>query len=121
MVPMRRKEYSDGLREVVIKHFLDDDSEREIAHKVLIPCITVHRMIVKYKSTKCIGKFPDRGRKRKSTVHVARIISHKIKTDRWKAALSIKMELETELGTVVSVSMVRRPAHEVGLNGCVAR
>ena len=44
MAPKKKKEYSDDLREVVIKHFLNGDSEREIARKVSIPrsCIDVY-------------------------------------------------------------------------------
>ena len=55
MTPRNTKEYSYDLRETVIKHFLDGDSEREIARKALIPHTSIHRKIQKYKSTKCIG------------------------------------------------------------------
>ena len=34
MTPRNKKEYSYNLRETVIKHFLNSDSEREIARKV---------------------------------------------------------------------------------------
>jgi transposase len=61
MAPTNRKEYSNDLREVVIKHFLNGDSERETAKKVLISRNTVHYMISKYKSTKCIGNLIGRG------------------------------------------------------------
>ena len=37
MTPRNKKEYSYDLRETVINHFLNGDSEREIARKVLIP------------------------------------------------------------------------------------
>ena len=65
---MEKKEYSNHLREVVIKHFFNGDSEREIACKVLIPCSSVNYMITKYKSMKCIGNMIGRGRKRKTTI-----------------------------------------------------
>ena len=55
MTPRKKKEYSYDLRETVIKHFLNSDSEREIARKVLIPRTSIRRKIQKYKSTKCIG------------------------------------------------------------------
>ena len=54
MTPRNKKEYLYDLREIVIKHFLNGDSEREIARKVLIPRTSIHRMIQKYKSTKNI-------------------------------------------------------------------
>ena len=36
MTSTNKKEYSSDLRQLVIKHFLNGDSEREIAKKVLI-------------------------------------------------------------------------------------
>ena len=50
MAPRKKKEYSNDLREVVIKHFLNEDSEHEIAFKVLIPRSSVNYMITKCKS-----------------------------------------------------------------------
>ena len=82
MAPRRKKEYSNDLREMVIKHFSNGDFEREIACKVLIPRSVVNYMITKYKSMKCIGNMIGRGRKRKTTIHTDRIIQRKIKTDR---------------------------------------
>ena len=38
----KKKEYSYDLRELVIKHYLNGDSEREIAQKTLIPRDSVH-------------------------------------------------------------------------------
>ena len=52
MTPWNKQEYLYDLHETVIKHFLNGDSEREIARKVLIPRTSTHRMIQKYKSTK---------------------------------------------------------------------
>ena len=49
MTPRNKKEYSYDLRETAINHFLNGDSEREIARKVLIPHTSIHRMIQKYK------------------------------------------------------------------------
>ena len=78
MAPRKKKEYSNDLREVVIKHFLNGDSEREIACKVLIPRSSVNYMITKYKSMKCIGNMIGRGRKRKTTIHTDRILQQPI-------------------------------------------
>ena len=46
MTSMNKKEYSSDLRQLVIKHFLNGDSERETA-KVLIPRDLVHYIIAK--------------------------------------------------------------------------
>jgi transposase len=104
----------------VIKHFLNGDSEREIAQKILIPRATFYSMIVNCKSIKCIGALRGRGRKRKTTVHIDQIIQRKIKVDHRKVASSVEIELENELGGVMSTSTVRRRAHEVELYGRVA-
>ena len=121
MAPRKKKEYSNDLREVVIKHFFNGDSEREIACKVLIPCSSVNYMITKYKSMKCIGNMIGRGRKRKTTIHTDRIMQRQIKTDRRKSSTSVKAELQTELNITISETTIRRRAHEIGLYGRVAR
>lgn len=101
--------------------FLNGDSEREIAGKVLMPRSSVNYIITKYKSTKCIGTIIGRGRKRKTTVHTDRLIQRKLKADRRKSASSVKAELETELKIAISESTIRRRAHDIGLYGRVAR
>ena len=120
-MPRKKKEYSNDLREVVIKYFLNGNSEREITCKVLISRSSVNYMITKYKSMKCIGNMIGRGRKRKTTIHTDRIIQRKIKTDRRKASTSVKAELQIELNITISETRIRRRAHEIGLYGRVAR
>ena len=108
MAPTSRKEFSHDLREVVIKRYLNGDSERDIARDLLISRNTVHYMIAKYKLTKCIGNLIDRGRKRKTTAHLDRVIQRKIKISRRKSALTVKIELQTEFNIIVSESAIRR-------------
>jgi transposase len=120
MVP-KKKEYSHDLRETVIKHFLNGDSEHEMTRKVLIPGNSVHYIIAKYTNTKCIGDIIGHGRKRKTSEHLDRVIQQKIKVDRRKSASSVKVEVETEPGLVISEQTVRRRMHEVGLHGREAR
>ena len=121
MAPRKKKEYSNDLREVVIKHFLNGDFEREIACKLLIPRSSVNYMITKYKSMKCIGNMIGRSRKRKTTIHTDRIIQRQIKTDRRKSSTSVKAELQSELNIRISETTIRRRAHKIGLYGRVAR
>ena len=117
-----RKEHSNEFREVVIQHFLNGDSEREIASKMLCSRNTVHSMVVKYKKTRCIANIIDRGRKRKTTTRVDKVIQRKIKVNRRKSASSVKHELQQELGLTISNQTVRRRrAHEIGLYGRGAR
>ena len=44
-----RKEHSNDFRELVIKHHLNGDSEREVASKMLCSRNTIHSMMMKYK------------------------------------------------------------------------
>ena len=117
----KKKEYSFDLRETVIKHFLNGDSEHEIGRKVVIPRNSVHYIITKYKKTKCIGNIIGRGRKRKTSMHLDRVIQRKVKVDRRKSASSVKIDIESELGITISEQTVRRRLHEIGLKGRVAR
>ncbi|CAF1479687.1 unnamed protein product [Didymodactylos carnosus] len=113
----KKKEHSDDLRSLVIKHHLNGDSQREIAKKVLLSRETVRSMINKYKNTKYIGNLFGRGRKRKTTTTTDQLIQRKLKIDRRKTARSVT----SELGIVISQSTVQRRAHEIGLFGRVAR
>ena len=121
MTSTNKKEYSSDLRELVIKHFLNGDSERERDKKVLIPRDSVQYIIARYKSTKCIGNLMGRGRRRKTSIHTDRILQRKVKTNRRKSAAPVKAELERELKVIISESTVRRRLHEVDLYGRVAR
>ena len=86
----KKKEYSYDLRELVIKHYLNSNSEHEIAQKMLIPRDSVHYIMAKYKSTKCIRNIIGRSRKRQTTTHTDRVIQRKIKVDCQKSASSVK-------------------------------
>ena len=62
-----------------------------------------------------------RGRKRKTTSGVDRIMQRKVKVDRRKSALAMKEAIEKDLGVVIRVNTVRNRLHEIGLRGRVAR
>ena len=82
---------------------------------------TVHSMVAKYKSRKCFASMWRRGRKRKTSANIDRIIQRKIKVNCRKSALSVKSELKTELSLTIYESTIRRRLYEVGFNGRVAR
>ena len=121
MAPKKKKKYLVDLRQTVIKHVLNADSEHEIAQKLIIPRISVHYIIGKYKKTKCVQNIIGRDRKRKTTVYLHRAIQRKIKADRRKSASFVKVVIETEFGIIISQQTVRRRLHEVGFKGRVAR
>ena len=106
-----RTEHSNEFWELIIKHYLNGDSEREIASKVFCSRNSVHSMIMKYKKTKCIANLAGRDRKRKTTVREDKVIQRKIKTDRRKSASSVKHEIMQEIGITISSQTVRRRAH----------
>ena len=62
-----------------------------------------------------------RGRKRKTTASVDRIIQRKIKLDRRKSVPIVKAKIKKELGVVVHANTIRNRLHEIGLYGRVAR
>ena len=113
----KKKEYSVDLRQTVIKHYLNGDSEHEIPQKLIIPRTSVHYIIAKYKKTKCVQKIIGRGRKHKTTVYLHRAIQRKIKADRRKSASSVKAVIETEFGIIISEQTVHRRLHEAGFKG----
>ena len=61
-----------------------------------------------------------RGRKRKTTVAMDRLIVHKIKSNRRSSADKVKVEIESELQTSLNVNTIGNRAHEAGLFGRVA-
>ena len=109
----KKKEHNNDLRNLVIQHYQNGDSQRETAAKTLLPRTTVQYMIEKWKSTKCIGD-----RRRKTT---DRLIQRKVKLDRRKSASTVKVEIENELGISLHVDTIRNRAHEARLFGRVAR
>ena len=62
-----------------------------------------------------------RGRRRKTSTNTDHILQRKVKTNRRKSAVSVKVELESLLKVIISESTIRRRLHEVGLYGRVAR
>ena len=103
------------MRTLVIKHYQNDDSQREIAAKAFLPRETVRYIIQKYKKTKCIGNLFGHGRKRKITAITDRLIIGRFKIDRRKPASAVKGEIEKKLGIALHVDTIRRRTHEGGL------
>ena len=116
----KKKEHKNDTRNLVIQHDQNGDSQREIAAKTLLPRTTIRYMIEKYKSTKCIGNLFGCGCIMKTTATTDRLIQRKVKLDRRKSALAVKIEIENELGLLLHVDAIRNRAHEARLLGRVA-
>ena len=115
------KEYSNNLRNLVIRHFLSGFSDRDITHKILISRTSIRYIISKYRSTKCIRNIIGRGQKKKTTAHVDRSIRRKIMANRRISSTRIKAELRSELNAAISESTIKRRAHEADLFARIAR
>ena len=97
----KKKKHSNDLRTLVINHYLNGDSQREIAKKVLLSRPTVQLIIKKYKNTKCIGNLFGRRRRPKTTSMTDRLIQRKLKLDRRKSARTVTSELGKDWDTIV--------------------
>ena len=117
----KKKECPADLRQAVIQHYLNGDSEHEIAQKLIIRRTSVHYIIDKYKKTKYVQNIIGQGRKRKTTVYLDRAIQRKTKAGRRKSASSLKAVIETEFRINISEQTVHRRLHEAGFEGHIAR
>ena len=117
----KKREHSNDLRTLIIRHYQNGDSLSEIAAKTLLSRSTVQYMVDKYKSTKSIDHLYGYGRKRKTRATSDRLIQRKLKLVRRKSASMVKIEIENELGISLHVDTSRKRAHEVRLFGRGAR
>ena len=86
----KKKECSNDLHTLVIRHYQNRDSLSEVTAKTLLSRPTVQYAVDKYKSTKGIGHLFGRGRKRKSRATKDRLIQRKQKLVRRKSASMVK-------------------------------
>ena len=70
----KKKEHSNEVRSLIIKHYQNGDSQRKIASNMLVLRETVRYVIQKYKATKYIGNLFGRGHKRKTSTATDRMI-----------------------------------------------
>ena len=115
----KKKEHSNDLRTLVIRHYQNGDSLSEITAKTLLSRSTVQYMVDKYKSTKCIGNLFGRAHIWKTRATTDRLIQRKLKLVRRKSASMVKIEIENDLGISLHVDTIRKRANEVGLLGRV--
>ena len=63
----KKKEHSNEVGTLIIKHYQNGDCQLEIASNMLVPRETVRYIIQRYKATKCIGNLFGRARKTKTS------------------------------------------------------
>ena len=110
----KKKEHSNDLRTLVIRHYQNGDSLSKIAAKTLLSPSTLQYMVDKYKLTKCIGHLFGRARKSKTRASTDRHIQLKLKLYRCKSASMVKVEIENERGIALHIDAIRKWAHEDG-------
>ena len=94
----KKKEHSNDLRTLVIRHYQNRDSLSEVTAKILLSRPTVQYAVDKYKSTKGIGHLFGCGRSKKKTrAPTDQLIQHKSKFNRLKSAFTINVEIENKL------------------------
>ena len=99
---LKKKEPNNDMRTLVIKHYQNSDSQRDIASKTSLPPSTVEYITKKYKMTKYTRDQLGHNRKRKTTTTTNRLIQRKLKFNRRKSASIVKTEIENELGIFTS-------------------
>ena len=111
----KKKEHTNDLRILVIRHYQNADSLSEIAAKPLLFRSIVQSMVDKHKSTKCIGHLFGRARsKRKTGVTTDRLIQRKLELNQQNSVSTVKVEFENERGISLHVDTIRKRAHKVG-------
>ena len=100
----KRKEHSNDFRSPVIRYFQNEESQREIATKTLLPRETARDIINKYKRTRCIGNLFGRGRKRKTTATIDRTIQRILKKDRQTSAEKVNSRDQETVGYIAKCS-----------------
>ncbi|CAF3961122.1 unnamed protein product, partial [Rotaria sp. Silwood1] len=118
-----KKDYSEDLRNLAVKHYQDGKSLATISSQILfMPKTTVYYIVQKFKKMKTVKNIGlPRGRKRKTTREIDNAIINKVHDDRKKASKSIQKEIEEEYGVSVSSRLVRRRLNEHGFRSKVAK
>ncbi|CAL1671580.1 unnamed protein product [Lasius platythorax] len=105
------------LREVVVKLSRNGNTSQEISALLSIGKTTVNNIINKFKTTGNVADLPRRGRRRKTTARVYKLIRRKSVVDVGKTAGMIAQELRDENLADVSRITVSRRLRDIGLFG----
>ena len=116
----KKKDHSNNHRSLVIEHYQNEDSQREVSTKLLLPREAIRYITRRYKETKCIGDVFGRVRKRKTSAATDRLIICKIKSNRRLSVHKVKTEFESELRISLNVNTNPSRVHEALIFGRVA-
>lgn len=113
----RGKELSTDLRECIIKLYLEDKTQRQIAEIVGKSRATVQKTIERYNQEGNNKTKRRSGRPSTFTPSEKRIIVRKVQKDPKISAPKIQMEIENEVGKVCSTETIRKVLHTAGYHG----
>ena len=117
-----KKEYSEDLRNLVIKHYRDSKSLAVIDQLLYMPKSSVHLIVEKFKKMKTVKNIGlPRGTKRKTTKEIDNAIIDKIQHDRKKPSRLIQKDIEEEFGVSIFSRLVRRWLNEHGFHSVVVK
>ncbi len=118
---VKKKEWSNDIRELIISHREDGKSIREIAHMAKVPKFTVYNVIMKHQTTRSVKNLPRSGRKRATPTCANRKIQQKVFKNRRLSAKSLVKQIKNDFDINVCPRTVRNRLYEIGLHGRVAR
>lgn len=108
------KELSKDLKDVIIKLYKENNSQRKIAGLVGKSSSTAQRVIEKFNFEGSTENKPRSGRPKIFTRHEERIIVRKVKVNPKKSAPNIQAEVEKEIGKSCNPETIRRVLHRAG-------
>ena len=116
----RTEELSDFQRGTIIGCHLSNKSVHQISALLELPRSTVSAVIVKWKRLGATTAQPRSGRPHKLTERDRRVLKRVAWKNRLSSVATLTTEFQTDSGSNVSTSTVRRELHEMGFHGRAA-
>lgn len=110
-----RRKLSTQEKQLIVSHFSDGMSVREICRAVKRSVAVVHRVIDRYRNDKTIEAKPKTGRPRKTTSRLDRRIVNSSSKDRFRSAAEISKEFSANEGISLSRFTISRRLNEAKL------
>ena len=115
------REWSVDMRELVILHYKEHKTEREIIEMVKLPKTIIHDIIAKHRLTGDVNNLPRAGRPRATSSRQDRTIQRRAIVNRRITAAQILADVKNQFDIVVTPQTIRNRLHEAGLYGRIAR
>ena len=116
----RTEEISDFQRGTVIGCHLSNKSVRQISALLKLPQSTVSAVIVKWKRLRATTAQPWSGSPHKLTEPDRRVLKCRVQKNRLSSVATLTTKFQTDSGSNVSTSTVRRELHKMSFHGRAA-